>query len=547
MKTNNTILPLTTLLVAIGCSAPANTQVDESADTGTSNSTDGMGESTGFPGDGDGDSGDGDSGDGDGDSTGDGDGDSGDGDGDGCSPGELSCECSNGLCLGDLECVAGTCQEPDPNSALLRFVHLSPELGPVDVYLSGSNDPLWSGLGFREGVDYVQVPPGEHELLITLEGETETILAIQADNLESFIRYSASLYGEADLLSGKVLLDDAIGIDPAGIRIQVVHIASGWGQVDLYNLDAEPPAQVLNNFSLHSVHELDLPAMIGGLGVDTGNDGTADFEFQIPGYPGGGFYDLYLAQGQVPFMLFHRPDGSTHGVDYQGICEDVYVGPGELCDDGNQDNTDDCLNGCIPASCGDGFLWAGQEECDDGNNVDDDYCSNACVKRTKYMFITSSEHNGNLGGYEGANAICNMRAGEAGLPGTYKAWLSDDGGSPNTRMVHSPFFYIRVDGASLAHGWDDLTDGSPLNAPPNLDEHGDPGPVANVCQNVNTIWSNTTALGNKAHNTLACGNWNIAQNGIGGLMGGAESTTNWSDSGCSSSCLLQLALLCIQQ
>ncbi len=39
----------------------------------------------------------------------------GDGDGDttGCTPGELGCDCNNGLCLGDLECIAGTCVNPE--------------------------------------------------------------------------------------------------------------------------------------------------------------------------------------------------------------------------------------------------------------------------------------------------------------------------------------------------------------------------------------------------------------------------------------------------
>jgi hypothetical protein len=68
-------------------------------------------------GDGDGDAsgdGDGEPGDGDGDASGDGDGEPGDGDGDGgCTPGELGCECVDGLCLGDLECVEGVCMDPD--------------------------------------------------------------------------------------------------------------------------------------------------------------------------------------------------------------------------------------------------------------------------------------------------------------------------------------------------------------------------------------------------------------------------------------------------
>ncbi|NJK31183.1 MAG: hypothetical protein HC927_01530 [Deltaproteobacteria bacterium] len=40
----------------------------------------------------------------------------------GCTPGELGCDCNNGLCLGDLECVAGTCVNSEciPRRARLR-------------------------------------------------------------------------------------------------------------------------------------------------------------------------------------------------------------------------------------------------------------------------------------------------------------------------------------------------------------------------------------------------------------------------------------------
>jgi cysteine-rich repeat protein len=51
----------------------------------------------------------------------------------------------------------------------------------------------------------------------------------------------------------------------------------------------------------------------------------------------------------------------------------------EECDDGeNGDNTDACIEGCLRATCGDGFVWTGVEECDDGNDVNDDGCSNTC-------------------------------------------------------------------------------------------------------------------------------------------------------------------------
>jgi cysteine-rich repeat protein len=61
-------------------------------------------------------------------------------------------------------------------------------------------------------------------------------------------------------------------------------------------------------------------------------------------------------------------------------CGDLVVNVGiEECDDGNLDDSDDCLTACIGASCGDGFVWTGNEDCDDGNGEDGDACSSTCV------------------------------------------------------------------------------------------------------------------------------------------------------------------------
>ena len=48
------------------------------------------------------------------------------------------------------------------------------------------------------------------------------------------------------------------------------------------------------------------------------------------------------------------------------------------CDDGNQVNTDACLNSCQIAVCGDGIVQDGVDACDDGNQVDTDACLNTC-------------------------------------------------------------------------------------------------------------------------------------------------------------------------
>ena len=53
-------------------------------------------------------------------------------------------------------------------------------------------------------------------------------------------------------------------------------------------------------------------------------------------------------------------------------------GGDESCDDGNQDNEDECSTLCQPPRCGDGFVQS-DEDCDDGNDLEEDACTNSCM------------------------------------------------------------------------------------------------------------------------------------------------------------------------
>jgi MYXO-CTERM domain-containing protein len=61
------------------------------------------------------------------------------------------------------------------------------------------------------------------------------------------------------------------------------------------------------------------------------------------------------------------------------VCGDGLAEGNEQCDDGNQINSDTCLNTCQNARCGDGFVRQGAEQCDDGNNTNGDGCSSTCT------------------------------------------------------------------------------------------------------------------------------------------------------------------------
>lgn len=65
-------------------------------------------------------------------------------------------------------------------------------------------------------------------------------------------------------------------------------------------------------------------------------------------------------------------------------CGNVILEGDEVCDDGNDVDTDGCRNNCTLARCGDGVIFANVEECDHGtlNGQDGDSCTSACRNNT---------------------------------------------------------------------------------------------------------------------------------------------------------------------
>lgn len=154
------------------------------------------------------------------------------------------------------------------------------------------------------------------------------------------------------------------------------------------------------------------------------------------------------------------------------------------------------------------------------------------VQAVKRIFVTSTTYTGNLGGFSGADAICQTRASAASLSGTWKAWLST--GTLNAPAVtaasrvnqfNGPF--VRVDYSNIATSWTDLTDGSLMNAI-SMDEFG-------AAATPTEVWTNTRkggSSGTESNVTLRdCNAWTNGTSGSTGYFGVNNSVTaEWTDS-----------------
>jgi hypothetical protein len=193
------------------------------------------------------------------------------------------------------------------------------------------------------------------------------------------------------------------------------------------------------------------------------------------------------------------------------------------------DDVDQCQ---VTNSCDAGLITI---SCPSGDSV----IKCTVVVVVKMVFLTSTKHDGNLGGLAGADGICNSLAGQQGIGGAFKAWLSDDTGSPSSRFTKSTVPYTLHDGTVIAVNYADLTDGS-LASPINMDESG------LTPADFDTVWTTTLVGGERPLFGEHCGNW--SDNGaMEGFFGEAFATdSRWTES-LQMPCTFLSRLMCFEQ
>jgi len=223
------------------------------------------------------------------------------------------------------------------------------------------------------------------------------------------------------------------------------------------------------------------------------------------------------------------------------------------CDDANGCTTDTCdpAKGCVHSNVQDG-VPCGQS----GHTCKGGICTPP-VGNVKLVFVTSVGHNGNFGGIAGADSFCQQRATAAGLPGTYKAWLSAGTVStgPASRFIKASIPYALVDGTVIANNWADLTDGA-INVPLNLTEFGKVPSTGTLIWSYTRIDGTPGLFGNPNHTCYGgdchCKSWTTTETQGNPIQGSAfalrdKSNDDWTDYSFANACGGDYSLYCFQQ
>lgn len=173
-------------------------------------------------------------------------------------------------------------------------------------------------------------------------------------------------------------------------------------------------------------------------------------------------------------------------------------------------------------------------------------CAAALVS-AKIVFLTAGLFTGNLGGTLGGNAICQTAAENAGLPGTYKAWLSTTaaGDNPAQKFTQSKLPYVLADGTTqVATNWSGFVSGEIEHT---LNETPDGGMLAP--EGSTGYWTGTSGDGTPTQ--ANCNNWTIGTSigDYGGSVGNSfiDLGLDWSGWFSFLQCSQEKRLLCVQQ
>jgi hypothetical protein len=177
------------------------------------------------------------------------------------------------------------------------------------------------------------LPPGSYQSVVVHAGCALTL------SEGVFNVYELIVYSDAELnIAGTVALN-------AESKLQI-------GDRSVVGLISDP-----NHFKVYTNQQSQVR-----IGVDTAFTGHIAAPFAEVVVSPNASFDGCIHSNRVVVEPGAFLAGDSFGYS-NAICGNGVVEPGELCDDGNSDNSDDCLSSCVPATCDDGY-WHMDKETD---------------------------------------------------------------------------------------------------------------------------------------------------------------------------------------
>jgi hypothetical protein len=263
-----------------------------------------------------------------------------------------------------------------------------------------------------------------------------------------------------DTLTALVTTSDAEG-DP-------VTLAYAWTVDGVTVAETSSSLSGITHFDKHQVVQVTVtpndgftdgpPATSGSVTIDNSAPSAPSLIF-IPEAPVEGEDDVWCAIDTAAA----DPDGDTVALSFTWELDGTAWSGGTM-------STDEPGDTIALTETMDGQIWTCTVSTHDGETSGAEVSAEVTIDNAQTrVFVTESATSSDMGGVAGGDAHCQASADEAGLGGTWSAYLSGGGASAITRIAEGP--YYRMDGALIANDKADLTDGS-IAVPIQLTQYG---------------------------------------------------------------------------
>lgn len=192
---------------------------------------------------------------------------------------------------------AVTVAEHEP-AARVRVLHAAPGVDAVDAWLDALPGPLAVGVPFEEGTPYVALPGGVYDLTVSAAGQVAADPALVTVSPElAADAYTTVVAWGWNGHQAIVLGNNAAGISPSDVRLQVVHAGEGLGPIDM--IDPYTGSVFVANLWPGNMRQTDIPPGPWTFGIDDDDDGLFESTFEVP----------YLGTGEIVEMVIIQQDG----------------------------------------------------------------------------------------------------------------------------------------------------------------------------------------------------------------------------------------------
>lgn len=160
------------------------------------------------------------------------------------------------------------------------------------------------------------------------------------------------------------------------------------------------------------------------------------------------------------------------------------------------------------------------------------------ASNVKRVFVTNTKYRGDMGGVAGADAVCTANAKDAGLGGSWIAWLSTSGagGTRAIDRIEHDGPYVRLDDVIVVSKKSELGSGS-ISAPINVTAE------QSVVTSTGAVWTGSTVAG--ASSGSDCAGW-TAVDAFGTFGGALDANRDWTSVD-AASCFLGSRLYCFER